>query len=885
MKLHNLVYCVCIAEFDILKGNTLSHTYPPHRDVQELYSNADHELLAPLNIADMCLPDGAHVYEEDQTYMILPVKGVEMRKELELTESQKYIYGCILFRNKKDSTVKRGAIQKSILLLSSQPYFTMWDGMMRNTINRVINKIEEPDKALMQLYSALSNEKAIAGLQMELWGDKYPMKVPILAVDHFAGASLIQLVKYFKRDTMLLWYALLINARVVFVGTPAKAVANCTLASPLLVQPLNGYTGLITPYVALTDLNAIMRPSYICGTTNTLFEVRTEWWDVCGSFRTSSVLSNRNSKLSSQIKITAADKEHIVNVLGGIEDGKSEQWVREQFRSYTMKYLTKSIINTNNQSGTVGLIRKTPQYQALVQRINSNQDIIPDKESSNDAVAIALIQTLHSNVATSPSSPSILDRNKNIFELSKLMDDLNTVDTVLSESKNFVGIVNSWLGDENSQFRKYAAKVLSCVAGSIRGQLAILAEGKVLQKIFKMLDDDMPNVRTESAYCLMKISNLFIGVQALLCFKSNVQNESSNSVSFEMIDRLSRAVVASTDAKIKLYASMTLLNIYQFATNVPAPDDIQGFVQEAKRTPDKRCAEALIQLLDRWGHDVRYVINVSSEARKMCQQVARNESSDFGVQVCDALTVEFSQKPTFVLECVECDITKILYENIRRCRENLLLQSKTCLYDLKLAEVSVTLMNSIADTHLGLVYLMRFEVIEECIMVLNDLRHDKLTLGILDLCGTLMRKPVARHFFITMIHDLVPCLASFIQKYYQKSLASNMTLLAIDLLTNLLKSLEYGDLQRLTCDESIRLDGDDPLDTTYEDITYSPLYTSNTRKLLCPLLDDLQRVSIDKKKNKDRLNQFSDEIMKAGVEEQLKEKMTVCLTVVNRILS
>jgi hypothetical protein len=207
---------------------------------------------------------------------------------------------------------------------TTKSFFSLWEGMLRNTINRVLNGIEAPETALAELYNALSNEKIQSNLQVELWNEKYPIKVPILSPDHFAGASLIQLVKLFKRDTMLLWYGLLTASRVIFVGTyvnfftiylhmnsPAKAVANCTLAAPLLVQPLTGYTPLITPYVALTDLNAVMRPSYICGTTNSLFEVRQEWWDVCGSFRTGSVLVSRTHKQLSQIKLTAADKEHV----------------------------------------------------------------------------------------------------------------------------------------------------------------------------------------------------------------------------------------------------------------------------------------------------------------------------------------------------------------------------------------------------------------------------------------------------------------------------------------------------------------------------------------------------------------------------------------------
>src|SRR3989338_6609674 len=94
-KLHNLVYCVCIAEFDILKGNTLSYIYPPERDVQTDYSIPDESVPNAMNLADMCLPDGAHVYEEDQTYMFLPAKP-RMKHILEMTDGQNTIYGLVL---------------------------------------------------------------------------------------------------------------------------------------------------------------------------------------------------------------------------------------------------------------------------------------------------------------------------------------------------------------------------------------------------------------------------------------------------------------------------------------------------------------------------------------------------------------------------------------------------------------------------------------------------------------------------------------------------------------------------------------------------------------------------------------------------------------------
>ena len=45
------------------------------------------------------------------------------------------------------------------------------------------------------------------------------------------------LVTRFGQDTMLLWWALLLHARLLFVGQPAGDVGSCCLACPLLAAP------------------------------------------------------------------------------------------------------------------------------------------------------------------------------------------------------------------------------------------------------------------------------------------------------------------------------------------------------------------------------------------------------------------------------------------------------------------------------------------------------------------------------------------------------------------------------------------------------------------------------------------------------------------------
>lgn len=135
------------SEFDIDIGNTLSCTVP--KDVSFVHYIGDK------NLADLCLPDGAHIYEEDSTFIFLKQQTLQdiqesysktgtkktlyrRRSILGYNEKKKLpaLYGMVLFKNKKDSSVRRGAIQKSIVLFSYKPLFKLYEPMLRLALNR-----------------------------------------------------------------------------------------------------------------------------------------------------------------------------------------------------------------------------------------------------------------------------------------------------------------------------------------------------------------------------------------------------------------------------------------------------------------------------------------------------------------------------------------------------------------------------------------------------------------------------------------------------------------------------------------------------------------------------------------------------------------------------
>jgi hypothetical protein len=171
--------------------------------------------------------------------------------------------------------------------------------------------------------------------------------------------------------------------RVLFSGQPAREVGNACIASPLLISPLTGMSAYITPYVSLQDTSPIERTTYICGTTNMLFETKPgscicrfiscvlaqrdeswltrtlDWYDVLGSLTSGNVISKASQKDSS-------DRQFIKNVVSNLDNG--EQWydlgrgclsggamltaggrVRAQFLNYTFQFL--KALEENRLSG------------------------------------------------------------------------------------------------------------------------------------------------------------------------------------------------------------------------------------------------------------------------------------------------------------------------------------------------------------------------------------------------------------------------------------------------------------------------------------------------------------------------------------------------------
>lgn len=128
------VEMVGFIDFDIINGTQMSHQYPIDADFGSFTSQF---------LANCSLPDGAHLHQTDQSYMVIP------------SEDKTY-YGIAFFRNKSDKSATRGAIQRALIIISRQPHFHLFEQPAYEVIEASMETAKEDMAALLlKFYNSL----------------------------------------------------------------------------------------------------------------------------------------------------------------------------------------------------------------------------------------------------------------------------------------------------------------------------------------------------------------------------------------------------------------------------------------------------------------------------------------------------------------------------------------------------------------------------------------------------------------------------------------------------------------------------------------------------------------------------------------------------------
>ena len=223
-----------------------------------------------------------------------------------------FLYCLNLVRTKKDNTVTRGAVVKAIAICSPYPFFgafkrlltCMLDAIFKQGIDilpalfRSMNQSiplhqmppSYPHQRSLLRSAMVTNGMGVSdyvpfttaigpmatSIRIQLQGDSnmtVPINLPRYLDSEIGGdevASLIQLIKIFRKEITMILDAVLHNKRILFVGHMSTMlssdVCNAVLATCKLVAPLTGIITRCYPYANLTDLSFLdNKDGYIAG--------------------------------------------------------------------------------------------------------------------------------------------------------------------------------------------------------------------------------------------------------------------------------------------------------------------------------------------------------------------------------------------------------------------------------------------------------------------------------------------------------------------------------------------------------------------------------------------------------------------------------------------
>ena len=474
------------------------------------------------------------------------------------------LFGLAYYRCLVDERVRRGHVQRAVVVLAKAPYFNLFMPLLRATMDE-INGGRAADEALHALYTGLQGNLG-KNMTMSLFDRTFQLNVPLLDVDECGGVSLTDLVRTFRENVMYMWYALLLGQRILFVGQPASLVCNAVLATPLLVAPLAGFMDRMHPYVSLYDCDVLNAPTYVAGTTNLMFEGKTQLFDVLGSPSSGTCLHQGGVKLS------GADRQLVRGVLSGIEEKRGEQWVRHQFRNHCVRFLESVQADTMraHHRRWLGNFRSDPVFVrhmfAAFQRAKSDE--------TDEGIQPLL------DVIADPDGQ--LSKSKAFYRLEGKLNDLAHVDDFCAADA--IPLVMPFLNDDSATVRKYAVGCLAKVAISVRGQIDIVSQD-ALRKVVAMLDDSMPNVAAAAAVCLLNVARLRIGVWALV--ELGVHAKLVHFVVSDACDNLN----------LKRTAASILLHFYRADDAELAPLDVEPFYRQLG-SADREYVMTIVALLD-----------------------------------------------------------------------------------------------------------------------------------------------------------------------------------------------------------------------------------------------------------------------------------------------
>lgn len=309
-SLSHWLSCFCVVTFDLELGQAIESIYPP------TYQLSDTEKS---NVCYLAFPDSNSGCMGDTQYHFrircsgpgaggtsLKFSSDHIGAPLVLTPDDSHYYGFVYFRQIKDSDIRRGYFQKSLVLLSRLPYVTFF--------TYLIEKLA-PDffkNGLPSLEAACHNinkwppPKPGQLLQLPLLGQLIYVRIPLktdkpessntmmpdtlgkssamVVIPSVHELNLYQALQPVLSHFESIWELILLNEPLAVMGSSPTLCANTVQALVSLIHPLR-YSTDYRPYFTIHDsefkhytTRTQAPPQVLLGATNPFFTKTLEHW-------------------------------------------------------------------------------------------------------------------------------------------------------------------------------------------------------------------------------------------------------------------------------------------------------------------------------------------------------------------------------------------------------------------------------------------------------------------------------------------------------------------------------------------------------------------------------------------------------------------------------
>eukprot|EP00002_Diphylleia_rotans_P040157 TRINITY_DN9470_c0_g1_i2.p1 TRINITY_DN9470_c0_g1~~TRINITY_DN9470_c0_g1_i2.p1 ORF type:complete len:654 (+),score=125.98 TRINITY_DN9470_c0_g1_i2:48-2009(+) len=311
------------------------------------------------------------LYLLDNIYDLQSAATAQQERDFPV-DGEAVLYCICLVRTVKDPNLKRGAAMKSLALCSYFPFVHIYKDMIEDALTLYFQNPSED--IISDLFYAVnmidfdelqkltqSQKRFIKGLwlpspkpdhqtlHLEFNGKPYKLRAPLCYyADEVGDVSVIRLIRRFPTEFMHIINCILMEKRILFVGTQTSVqeICNSVLSCLVMVSPpLKFLIRRAYPYASLfyiSDLSDV--PGYIAGVSNPMFEEKMELWDMlcdCGNGRVvfSPFFDQPSYVDYLNFPFVDMDKKFSEQVLDAIDAQYGETRIRAMIQAYVRKIL------------------------------------------------------------------------------------------------------------------------------------------------------------------------------------------------------------------------------------------------------------------------------------------------------------------------------------------------------------------------------------------------------------------------------------------------------------------------------------------------------------------------------------------------------------------